>query len=200
MGIHGAYLQVKDSLQTNSEHISELAELALSSGPSFFSCSRVLHLSHEVAWSWAVMPAASLDPNVLSGAITRLSCVADLHSLRHGLKVWTDQRREGMSVDWAVASFQWTCLKLAQAASKGPLIKKCPFIKQCATGPRASHPYHKRGLPPGSPAWQMERPSAKQTNRLETSWQFDNSPQHVEFAYPRFHLVIENSLNMPKWL
>ena len=107
---------MKDSLHTYSEHISELA---LSRVPSRFSCFSVLHF---VAWSCVVLSChASLDPNVLSGAITRLCCVADLHSLRHGSKVLTE-RRGCKSVDWAVASFQWKSLKFAQERCTGTSI------------------------------------------------------------------------------
>ena len=133
---HRTYLQMKDSLHTYSEHISKLA---LSRVPSCFSCFSVLHF---VAWSCVVLSFhASLDPNVLSGAITRLRCVADLHSLRHGSKVLTE-RRGCKSVDWAVASFQCKSLKFAQERCTGTSIGWCndgwgiatsksPSIKQC---------------------------------------------------------------------
>ena len=116
---HRTYLQMKDSLHTYSEHISKLA---LSRVPSCFSCFSVLHF---VAWSCVVLSChASLDPNVLSGAITRLCCIADLHSLRHGSKVLTE-RRGCKSVDWAVASFQWKSLKFAQERCTGTSIGWC---------------------------------------------------------------------------
>ena len=56
----------------------------------------------------ALKAGTNLDPNILSGAITRLCCVADLHSLRHDWKV--TKSGGGTSVDWAVASLrqgQW---------------------------------------------------------------------------------------------
>ena len=143
------FQKISSDISANERFIANIfaiyiSELALSRVPPCFLYFSILHF---VAWSCVVLSFhASLDPNVLSGAITRLCCIADLHSLRHGWKVLTE-RRGCKSVDWAVASFQWKSLSFAQerctgtsigwgcndgwgiATSKSPLIKQCCHFK-----------------------------------------------------------------------
>ena len=105
------FQEISSDISANERFIANIfaiyiSELALSRVPPCFLYFSILHF---VAWSCVVLSFhASLDPNVLSGAITRLCCVADLHSLRHDWKV--TKSGGGTSVDWAVASLrqgQW---------------------------------------------------------------------------------------------
>ena len=91
-----------------------------------FSCFLVLHF---VAWSCVLLSCASLDPNVLSGAITRLCCVADLHSLRHGTKVLKEGRGR-KSVDWAVANFQWKSMEIPEICP-GKMQRHIDWLRHC---------------------------------------------------------------------
>ena len=118
------FQEISSDISANERFIANIfaiyiSELALSRVPPCFLYFSILHF---VAWSCVVLSFhASLDPNVLSGAITRLCCIADLHSLRHGWKVLTE-RRGCKSVDWAVASFQWKSLNFAQERCTGTSI------------------------------------------------------------------------------